>query len=115
MYYDVIPWLSGTTGRAKLTQQALNALPIACPPTTEMEEIVRRVETLFAFIDRIEARYATARKRVGQLTPALLAKAFRGELVAQDPADEPASELLARLAATRAAAPKAKRGRKAIS
>ena len=57
----------------------------------------------------------TARKRVGQLTPALLAKAFRGELVAQDPADEPAGELLARLAATRAVAPKAKRGRKAIS
>lgn len=57
----------------------------------------------------------TARKRVGQLTPALLAKAFRGELVAQDPADEPASELQARLAATRAAAPKAKRGRKPIS
>lgn len=58
------------------------------------------------------ARCSAARKRVGQLTPALLAKAFRGELVAQDPADEPASELLARIAATRAATRKARRGRK---
>ncbi len=35
--------------------------------------------------------------RVAQLTPALLAKAFRGELVAQDPGDEPAAVLLARV------------------
>lgn len=41
-----------------------------------------------------------------------LAKAFRGELVPQAPNDEPASELLARFQAQRAAAPKAKRGRK---
>ncbi|BAL23786.1 restriction endonuclease subunit S [Azoarcus sp. KH32C] len=112
MYYKVIPWLSGTTGRAKLTQQALNTLPIACPPGTEMMEIVRRVETLFAFADRLEARYAAARKQAGQLTPALLAKAFRGELVPQDPNDEPAAELLKRVAASRAEAPKARRGRK---
>ena len=75
------------------------------------DEIVRRVETLFAFIDRLEVRLATARKQVGQLTPALLAKAFRGELVPQDPDDEPAGALLERLAAARGAAPKARRGR----
>lgn len=103
MHYDVIPWLSGTTGRAKLTQAALNALPISMPPELELVEIVRRVKTLFAFADRLEARLATACSAVDRLTPALLAKAFRGELVPQDPADEPASELLARLAASRAA------------
>ena len=83
--------------------------PLLC--IDEQTEIVRRVEILFAFADRLEARLATARRQVGQLTPALLAKAFRGELVAQDPADEPAAELLQRLAAQRAEAPKAKRGR----
>jgi type I restriction enzyme S subunit len=103
MYYDVIPWLSGTTGRAKLTQQALNAIPIALPPDREMIEIVRRVQTLFAFADRLEARLTTARTAADRLTPALLAKAFRGELVPQDPEDEPAAALLARLAASRAA------------
>lgn len=40
--------------------------------------------------ERIEARLATAQKTVERLTPATLAKAFRGELVPRDPNDEPA-------------------------
>lgn len=115
MYYNVIPWLSGTTGRAKLTQLALNSLPIAIPPKIELMEIVRRVEALFAFADRLEARIASASAAAERLTPSLLAKAFRGELVPQDPNDEPASELLKRLAAQREATPKAKRTKKAAT
>ncbi len=105
MHYNVIPWLSGTTGRAKLTQQALNSLPIAVPPIDEMREIVRRVDLLFAYADRLEARLQAAQTATGRLTPALLAKAFRGELVPQDPDDEPAAELLKRLRAAPAATP----------
>jgi type I restriction enzyme S subunit len=97
MYYDVLPWLTGTTGRAKLTQGVLNSLPMAVPPQTELLEIVRRVESLFAYADRLEARYTAARAQVEKLTPATLAKAFRGELVPQDPNDEPASVLLERI------------------
>lgn len=92
----------------------VRALQIPLPSLAEQHEIVRRVETLFAFADRLEARCAAARKQAGQLTPALLAKAFRGELVPQDPADEPAAELLKRLAARRAEAPKVRRGRKPV-
>ena len=102
---------TGTTIK-HLTGVALANFELPLPPINEQHEIVRRVEILFAFADRLEARLATARKQVNQLTPALLAKAFRGELVPQDPADEPASEVLKRLAAQRDAAPKAKRGRK---
>ena len=101
---------TGTTIK-HLTGVALANFEIQLPSLPEQTEIVRRVELLFAFADRLEARLATARQQVGQLTPALLAKAFRGELVPQDPADEPAAELLKRLAAQRAAAPSAKRGR----
>jgi type I restriction enzyme S subunit len=82
---------------------------IPLPPLPEQQEIVRRVENLFAFADRIEARLATAQKTVERLTPATLAKAFRGELVPQDPADEPAGVLLERLAASSESAPKPKR------
>ncbi len=78
----------------------------------EQDEIVRRVENLFALADRLEARVATARARVASLTPATLAKAFRGELVPQDPNDEPADVLLDRIRAERAAQP-AQRGRRA--
>ncbi|MDD3674069.1 restriction endonuclease subunit S [Thauera propionica] len=94
-----------------LNLSKVKEFPLLLPPLAEQHEIVRRVETLFAFADRLEARCAAARKQAGQLTPALLAKAFRGELVPQDPADEPAAELLKRLAARRADAPKAWRGK----
>ena len=101
------------TGSAQLTipLNGLRAFNALLPCLAEQHEIVRRVETLFAFAGRLEARCAAARKQAGQLTPALLAKAFRGELVPQDPADEPAAELLKRLAARRADAPKARRGK----
>lgn len=67
------------------------------PSLDEQAEIVRRVEALFAYVDRLEARLAQAQTAVDRLTPSLLARAFRGELVPQDPADEPAAELLKRM------------------
>ena len=82
----------------------LRNLPLLIPPPAEQTEIVRRVETLFAFADRLEARLAQAQAAATRLTPALLAKAFRGELVPQDPNDEPAAALLRRLQAQRATA-----------
>lgn len=111
MYYNVLPWLTGTTGRAKLTQAVLNAIPIAVPPEQEIEEIVRVVKLHFALADRLEAKSSTARRSVEAATPATLAKAFRGELVPQDPNDEPAAALLARIAAQRDHAAPAARGR----
>ncbi|MBK6791343.1 MAG: hypothetical protein IPG80_02110 [Anaerolineales bacterium] len=50
----------------------------------EQAEIVRRVEKLFAYAERLEARYTSASEHVERLTPSLLAKAFRGELVSQE-------------------------------
>ncbi|WP_218278182.1 restriction endonuclease subunit S [Pseudomonas sp. RW409] len=81
-------------------------------PLEEQTEIVRRIEQLLAVADQVEAKVASAKSRIDHLTQSILAKAFRGELVPQDPNDEPASVLLERIKAQRAAAPKAKRGRK---
>jgi len=50
-------------------------------PLAEQQEIVRRVEALFKTADGIEARYRTAKVHVDKLTQAILARAFRGELV----------------------------------
>ena len=55
------------------------------------------MEALFAVADQLEARYAKAKAHVEKLTQSLLAKAFRGELVPQDPNDEPAEALLRRI------------------
>ncbi|WP_345888144.1 restriction endonuclease subunit S [Shewanella algae] len=82
----------------------LRKLPIALPPVEEQREIVRLVDQYFAFADTIEAQVKKAQARVDKLTQSILAKAFRGELVAQDPNDEPADKLLERIAAARAEA-----------
>jgi type I restriction enzyme S subunit len=108
---------TGTAGNMpKINQQTVLTAPALLPPFEEQSEIVRRVESLFAYADRLEARYTTARAQVERLTPALLAKAFRGELVPQDPNDEPASVLLERIRAARAVAPaKPKRRRTGLT
>jgi type I restriction enzyme S subunit len=104
-----------TSGVNNINSEELRSLPVHLPPLEEQAEIVRRVETLFALADRLEARLRAAQTATERLTPSLLAKAFRGELVPQDPSDEPASELLKRLAssAETSATKRARRGRSA--
>ena len=83
------------------------------PPLEEQREIVRRIETAFTKIDRLAAEAAKALKLLGHLDQRILAKAFAGDLVPQDPNDEPAETLLARIRAERLAQPKPRRGRRA--
>lgn len=85
------------TTQDKLGLFRIKELELIKPSIEEQTEIVRRVESLFAYADRLEARYNSARAQVEKLTPSLLAKAFRGELVPQDPNDEPAAVLLKRI------------------
>lgn len=60
----------------------LKKIQITFPTKDEQTEIVRRVEELFAFADRIEQKANAALERVNNLTQSILAKAFRGELTA---------------------------------
>jgi type I restriction enzyme S subunit len=103
---------SDGVSQSNINAKKLAAFEFGLPSIEEQHEIVRRVQALFAYADRLEARYTAARSQVEGLTPALLTKAFRGELVPQDPNDEPASVLLERIRAARAEQPTAKRGRK---
>jgi len=72
------------------------------PPLSEQKEIVRQVDRLFALADKLEAHYHKAKTRVDRLSQSVLANAFRGELVPQDPNDEPAEKLLERIMAEKA-------------
>lgn len=78
----------------------LRKLPIRLPPTDEQDEIVKRVQAYLSFADRLDARCVAARRHAQRIPSLTLAKAFRGELVQQDPNDEPASVLLQRIAKT---------------
>lgn len=104
--------ISAGVAQQKVSLGKFRYVPLLIPSIEEQTEIVRRVEQLFAFADQLEAKVASAKSRIDHLTQSILAKAFRGELVPQDPNDEPASVLLERIKAQRAAAPKAKRERR---
>jgi type I restriction enzyme, S subunit len=93
-------YFTGTTIK-HLTGQSLRTYTFKMPIKLEQHEIVRRVEALFKKADEIEARYKKAKAFVDKLTQSILAKAFRGELVPQDPNDEPASKLLERIKSER--------------
>ncbi|PRD64316.1 type I restriction endonuclease subunit S [Malikia granosa] len=107
---EVLSRTKGSVGQVNISLSQCRAFELPVPSINEQAEIVRRVEALFAFADRLEARLKAAQTATERLTPSLLAKAFRGELVPQDPNDEPASELLKRLTTTAPASPK-RRGR----
>jgi type I restriction enzyme, S subunit len=82
-----------------ISQMAFNAIEIPYAPLQEQKEIVRRIESLFKLADNIEQQYQQAEIDLQTLNQSILAKAFRGELVPQDPNDEPASVLLERIRA----------------
>lgn len=71
------------------------------PSLEEQKIIIGLVNQYINFANTIEAQVKKTQERVDNLTQSILAKAFRGELVAQDPNDEPAEKLLERIAQAR--------------
>ncbi|MBD2681729.1 MULTISPECIES: restriction endonuclease subunit S [Nostoc] len=91
--------LSAAQGKLALTR--IKTLPIPLPPIQEQLEIISRVRDLVNFTVRMTQCYISMNPKLDQLNQSILAKAFRGELVPQDPDDEPASVLLERIRAER--------------
>ena len=87
----------GTAMQNMASISTIKQLVVDIPTIPEQNEVVKRVASLFGLADKLEAHFQATRSRFDSLTPALLAKAFRGELVPQDPNDEPASVLLERI------------------
>ncbi|NER38554.1 MAG: hypothetical protein F6J93_32150 [Oscillatoria sp. SIO1A7] len=109
---EVLRRTRGVVGQSNISLGQCRNLKIPVPPLAEQQEIVRRVESLLQKGDRIEQGYQKAKAKIDQLEQSILAKAFRGELVPQDPNDEPASVLLDRIREERAKEQKAKTAKK---
>jgi type I restriction enzyme, S subunit len=90
---------------------AMSEMPIPFTSFAEQNDVVRCIESAFNWIDRLATETTSARKLIDHLDQAVLAKAFRGELVPQDPNDEPASVLLERIRASRQVTPARSGGR----
>jgi len=117
-------WLISPEAQSQITENAVDVaranfslsqakkLLIPWATTEARKSILIKIQAAFAKIDLLAAEAEKALKLTDRLDQRILAKAFGGELVSQDPTDEPASVLLDRVRAERASAPKPKRGRK---
>jgi len=85
-----------------LSMGAIRQIPTAIPPLAEQIEIEKRIHNMMSLTDKIETSRDCGNAELFKLNEAILAKAFRGELVPQDPNDEPATELLKRIAEEKA-------------
>jgi type I restriction enzyme S subunit len=95
-----------------LNAQKVSSIPFPLPPRKEISEIVRRVNDVLTETELTERLHADVDLLDIKLRQSILKSAFEGRLVPQDPNDEPASTLLARLRAEATVAPPRGRGRK---
>lgn len=124
-YRQLVSALSAGININNLRREHIDEMVLALPPLNEQRRIVAKLDALFErsrnIRDKLKKIVKLGGSTGGQLglidkfEQALLSKAFQGELVAQDPSDEPATFLLERIQAERAAQPTAKRARKSTT
>ena len=90
--------------QASINQKDVSGTPLPLPPFAEQQRIVAEVERQLSVIQQTEAVVAGSLARAERLRQSILKQAFSGQLAPQDPTDEPASALLARIKAEREAA-----------
>ena len=91
-----------TAGHKRISLSDLHPFAIALPPLQEAQELIRLMDIALSEIAQQESAVRLALKQSTAQRQNILRAAFAGQLVPQDPADEPASVLLARIRAERA-------------
>lgn len=92
---------ASTSGLYTLSVGKVSEMPIPLPPLEEQREIVSEVDKCCSNLEHNVAALEVMGARSSRLRQSILKRAFEGKLVPQDPKDEPASELLARIRAGR--------------
>ncbi|MFI6960439.1 restriction endonuclease subunit S [Streptomyces sp. NPDC050255] len=98
---------------ASISLSKIKSFPVPVPSREAQASILDRIEGQVSLLEKADALTAQALSSAEALRRAILNRAFTGALVPQDPADEPATVLLARIQADRDAQSKAKRPRRA--
>ena len=84
-----------------ISHAKIRSAPVPLAPAAEQDQVVQRLQQVLDLAGRQVRRDETLLQVIAALNQSILAKAFRGELVSQDPNDEPASKLLERIRAER--------------
>ena len=99
-------------GRPRINTTQLKELFVPVCSPAEQAEVMNLIDAQFSELDALETDIDVNLAKAEALRQAILKKAFAGELVPQDPDDEPAAALLARIAAEREAAPAKRAGQR---
>lgn len=102
--------MTGTAGQLRVPAGFLRSAPIPLPPTDQQRLIVEHIESTADRIDSLERSFQSALNELERLRRSVVAEAFSGRLVPQNADDEPASVLLERIAASRPANAKRRKG-----
>jgi len=103
-----------TSGVNNINTGEIQSLVVALCGIEEQKQIQMEIEARLSEVDQLELTLATSLQQAEALHQSILKRAFSGQLVPQDPHDEPASALLARIRAEREQSDVPKRGRKAV-
>ncbi|MFG1837662.1 hypothetical protein ACGFH8_04400 [Micromonospora sp. NPDC049175] len=96
---------ASSAGQYNLNSRLLSSLPIPLPSVPMQRHLLQELGETTAVADRLSEALTLVKSKGLSLRRSLLGEAFAGRLVPQDPNDEPASKLLERIRAERAAAP----------
>jgi type I restriction enzyme S subunit len=91
------------TAQKNINLETLENLVVPYCCSDEQKQILNILEERFSIVDQLELTITTSLQQAEALRQSILKKAFSGQLVPQDPHDEPASKLLARIKAEKAA------------
>ena len=101
--------ISQQVGQANINGTKLKSMELPLPSLPEQERIVEEIEKRFEVADEMEKAIKESLEEAQKLKQSILKKAFSGQLVPQNPDDEPASALLERIKASNSVKPKGKR------
>jgi type I restriction enzyme S subunit len=93
--------LSGGVGINHLSAGKFSRLPFALPPASEQVELVNSLDSQLVIVEERLSEIELSLKQATAQRHGILRTAFSGELVSQDPKDEPAAVLLERIRAER--------------
>ena len=99
--YEATRRIGSGNNQPALNKSRVQEIVLPLPPLAEQHRIVAEVERRLSVIQQAETAVEASLRRAERLRQSILKRAFCGELVPQDPDDEPASVLLERIRAQR--------------
>jgi Restriction endonuclease S subunits len=107
--------MTGSAGQLRVPINYMKQMPIPFPPLPEQHQIVEEIERRFSVADEVGKVVEQSLRQAERMRQSILKKAFEGNLVPQDPGDEPAEKLLEQIKAEKVQRETNKKGKSRIS